>query len=96
MEVDEYTLQETIGKGAFAETFLGSKKGSTQKYAIKKFKKKSNYEEVIKKFIEEGISILKDIDHPNIIKLYEKKDKENEFYVIEEYCNGGNLRIFLD
>jgi len=39
MEVDEYTLQETIGKGAFAETFLGSKKGSTQKYAIKKFKK---------------------------------------------------------
>ena len=96
MEVDEYTLQETIGKGAFAETFLGSKKGSTQKYTIKKFKKKSNYEEVIKKFIEEGISILKDIDHPNIIKLYEKKDKENEFYVIEEYCNGGNLRIFLD
>ena len=39
---------------------------------------------------------MKDIDHPNIIKLYEKKDKENEFYVIEEYCNGGNLRIFLD
>ena len=96
MEVDEYTLQETIGKGAFAETFLGSKKGSTQKYAIKKFKKKSNYEEVIKKFIEEGISILKDIDHPNIIKLYEKKDKENEFYAIEEYCNGGDLKKFLD
>jgi hypothetical protein len=26
MEVDEYTLQQTIGKGSFAETFLGSKK----------------------------------------------------------------------
>ncbi len=39
---------------------------------------------------------MKDIDHPNIIKLYEKKDKENEFYVIEEYCNGGDLRIFLN
>ena len=39
MEVDDYTLQEAIGKGAFGDTFLASKKGSTQKYAIKKFEK---------------------------------------------------------
>ena len=96
MEVDEYTLQEIIEKGVFGEKFLGSKKGITQKYFIKKFENKLGFAKVAKKYIEAGISILKDIDHPNIIKLYEKKDKENEFYVIEEYCNGGDLKKFLD
>ena len=96
MEVDEYTLQDMIGKGVFGETYLGSKKGSTQKYFIKKFEKKLGFEKLAKKFIDESISILKDIDHPNIIKLYETKEKENEFYAIEEYCNGGDLKKFLD
>ena len=95
MEVDDYILQEAIGKGAFGDTFLASKKGSTQKYAIKKFEKKPNFVKV-RKIIDEGLSILKDLDHPNIVKIYETKDKEKEFYVIEEYCNGGDLKIFLN
>ena len=94
MELDDYILGDSLGKGAFGETFLGTKKGSTMKYAIKKFDKTQNDERL--RYIEQSIEILKNCNHPNIIKLCEVKEKENYLYIIEEYCNGGQLEKFLE
>ena len=94
MEIDDYILGDSLGKGAFGETFLCTKKGSTMKYAIKKFDKTQNDERL--RYIEQSIEILKNCNHPNIIKLCEVKEKENYLYIIEEYCNGGQLEKFLE
>jgi len=47
------------------------------------------------KFKEE-IDILKQIDHPNIIKLHEVFEDKNDYYLIMEECSGGSLfdRVF--
>lgn len=37
------------------------------------------------------INILKDLDHPNIVKLYEFYQDEKYYYLITEYCKGGEL-----
>jgi calcium-dependent protein kinase len=37
------------------------------------------------------IHILKHLDHPNILKLYEFYQDEKSFYIIYEYCAGGEL-----
>ena len=95
MEFDEYTLGESLGKGVFGESFLGSKKGSTMKYVIKKYDNTTSPAEV-KKYLDEGISILKESNHPNIIKLYDVKEKQDATYIIEEFCNGGTLEKFLE
>ena len=95
MELDEYILGESLGKGVFGETFLGSKKPSTIKYVIKKYDKTTSPAEV-KKYLDEGISILKESNHPNIIKLYDVKEKQDATYIIEEFCNGGTLEKFLE
>ena len=39
---------------------------------------------------------MKDMNHPNIIKLYDVKIYPNFIYIITEYCNGGNLKEFLE
>lgn len=31
------------------------------------------------------------MDHPNIIKLYEVYNDHNNFYIVTEYCSGGEL-----
>ena len=94
MEIDDYILGDSLGKGAFRETFLGTKKGSTMKYAIKKFNKTQHGESL--RYIEQGIEILKNCNHPIIIKLCEVKEKGDYLYIIEEYCNGGQLETFLE
>lgn len=37
------------------------------------------------------ISILKKLDHPNIIKLYEVYQDEKRYYIVTELCKGGEL-----
>jgi calcium-dependent protein kinase len=35
--------------------------------------------------------ILKTLDHPNIVRLFEMYVDEKHFYLISEYCEGGEL-----
>lgn len=41
-------------------------------------------------FIRE-IELLKNLDHPNILKIYEFYEDEDNFYLIEEFMNGKDL-----
>lgn len=52
-------------------------------------KKISSYEEQ-RKFICE-IQVLTQLDHPNILKLYEFYQDQKNYYIIIELCTGGEL-----
>ena len=90
--IDDLTLIKKIGKGAFGEVHLTSKQGTSIKYATKKLDK-SKYitNPRAKKYLDNEIEILKNINHPNIIKLIEIKDTPKYCYIVTEYCNGGSL-----
>ena len=96
MLVDDLTLIKPLGKGAFGEVFLTSKQGTTQKFATKQIDKKYAANPKAKKYLDNEIMILKDIDHENIVKLYDVKETSQYFYLVTEYCNGGGLSDCLD
>ena len=35
--------------------------------------------------------ILRKVDHPNILKLYEIYEEEKDFHLVTELCSGGEL-----
>ena len=37
------------------------------------------------------INILKDLDHPNILKMYEFFEDEKRYYIVTDICKGGEL-----
>lgn len=41
--------------------------------------------------IKNEINIMKVVDHPNIVKLYEFFEDDENFYIIQEFCSGGQL-----
>ena len=43
------------------------------------------------KGFQREIRILKKLDHPNILKLYEVFEDTKAYYLITEYCKGGEL-----
>eukprot|EP00831_Metopus_contortus_P032224 TRINITY_DN26087_c0_g1_i2.p1 TRINITY_DN26087_c0_g1~~TRINITY_DN26087_c0_g1_i2.p1 ORF type:complete len:128 (-),score=45.45 TRINITY_DN26087_c0_g1_i2:96-479(-) len=57
--------------------------------AMKKIEK--NDLDVSESEILAEIDILKNMDHPNIIKLYEFYQDKSSYYLITEYCSGGEL-----
>ena len=52
-------------------------------------KKVSSYEEQQKLICE--IQVLRTLDHPNILKLYEFYQDQKNYYIIIELCTGGEL-----
>ena len=97
MLVDDLTLIKKLGKGAFGEVFLTSKQGTSTKYATKKLdKSKYMNNPKAKKYLDNEISILKAINHPNIVKLIEIKDTSKYCYIVTEFCNGGSLSNCLE
>lgn len=41
------------------------------------------------------MEILKKLDHPNIIKLFEVYISEDNYYIVMELCEGGSLLRWL-
>ena len=91
MMIDEFTLTKCIGKGAFGEVFLSSKQGSSALFAIKKVPKSKADSPAIKKYFINEITILREISHPYIIHFETIKHTIHNYYIITEFCNGGDL-----
>ena len=96
MQIEDIVLIKPIGKGSFGQVFLTTKRGTQQQFATKKIQKSVALQEKVKKYFNNEIFILRNVSHPNIIKLYEIKQTLNNFYLVFELCNGGGLSSCLE
>ena len=96
MIVDDITLMDRIGKGSFGEVYITKRKNSNIIFATKKVPKSLAFQDKIKRYFNNEIFILKNIEHPNIIRLHEIKQTINNFYLVFDYCNGGTLTGCLE
>ena len=94
--VEDYTLEKIIGKGSFGQVYLTSKTGTNKLFATKKMPKTMVLQPKVKKYFNNEIHILENIDHPYIIKLYEIKQTINNYFLIFDFCNGGDLNHCLE
>ena len=85
-----YDLCSYIGKGGFGRVYKVRHKLSGQYRAMKIIQCKSS-PDIALTAIKKEINILKSLDHPNIIKVYEFFKTEKYIYIINELCTGGEL-----
>ena len=96
MKLENYELEKCLGKGAFGEVYLTSKKGDSKKYATKKLDREEIEQSESMKYLRNEIVLLQYLNHPNIVKFQEVKKSKKNFYIIMEYCNGGELSKALE
>ena len=96
MIVDQYTLEKSLGKGAYGEVYLTTVKGDSKLIATKKLDKDFCENPTMKKYLINEINILKMLNHPNIVKFVDLKKTSNHYYIMMEYCNGGELYKALE
>ncbi|KAL8424563.1 hypothetical protein Efla_005669 [Eimeria flavescens] len=85
---DFYVVDRTIGRGTWGEVKLVIDKQTKARRAAKKIPK--CYIEDVDRFRQE-IDIMKSLDHPNIVRLFETFEDLTDFYLVMEYCSGGEL-----
>ena len=93
--IDDYIIKNTIGKGTFSTVKLGEHIKTKQKVAIKILNKEKIKEKEDLERIKREIKILQMMDHPNIIKTYKISENAKNYYIIMEYCDGGELFNYI-
>ncbi|XP_026082068.1 serine/threonine-protein kinase ULK2-like isoform X3 [Carassius auratus] len=90
----EYSRKDLVGHGAFAVVFKGRHKKKTDwEIAIKSINKKNLSKSQI--LLGKEIKILKELQHENIVALYDVQETPSSVFLVMEYCNGGDLADYL-
>ena len=75
--INQYIIIKKLGKGCFATVLLCKDSTTGEKFAVKKMNKKSLRFKIVSKGVtgydclKEELSVLKKLDHPNILWLHE-------------------------
>ena len=85
---ESYSLNHILGHGAFGKVFSATHLQTRIERAIKCVDKQNLTLEARKRMMEE-VEILKDLDHPNIVRVIEVIEDERNLNIVTELCSGG-------
>ena len=85
-----YRLERLLGRGGFAEVYLGSHIHLGTRVAVKVFSPRP--EPSHSRQILEEASAYARLDHPHIIRMFEFGYEQEAPYVVMQYAPGGTLR----
>ncbi|KAL4015164.1 hypothetical protein IC575_027401 [Cucumis melo] len=93
--IGNYILERRIGSGSFAVVWKSRHRHLGTVFAVKEIHKKKLLPKVSDSLLRE-ISILRTVNHPNIIHLFEAIQTDDSIYLILEYCAGGDLWDYIN
>ncbi len=92
IQLGKYKLiRKKIGKGSFSKIYKAVDKNETE-VAVKIIKKKNIKNE---KLIQREISVLQSLHHQNVISLLDVFTTNNNYYLVFEYCENGDLKNYI-
>ena len=94
--IQDYTIGKKLGEGAYAVVHSAFNKKTHDKLAMKIYdKEKILSNESRKKSVQREIKLLKQLDHPNIVKLYESIDTKKSLNLVMEHVEGKSLYEYI-
>jgi serine/threonine protein kinase len=95
-----YILGKTIGQGTSGKVKLAMNSDTGLKVAVKIIQKglslkRGDNPNDVRKILEKEITIMKLIEHPSIMKIYDVYESSKELFLILEYVEGGELFDYL-
>ncbi|KAI9988271.1 hypothetical protein PInf_021669 [Phytophthora infestans] len=87
---DVYTLGKELGAGTFSVVREATHKTTGERFAIKCIKRAQLSADDLEALVAE-VKILREMQHPHIVKLYDVFQEEKYFFLVTEYMPGGEL-----
>ncbi|XP_066516019.1 serine/threonine-protein kinase SIK1-like [Hoplias malabaricus] len=94
LQVGFYEIIRTLGKGNFAVVKLARHKVTKTQVAIKIIDKTRLDSSDLEKLNRE-VQIMKLLNHPHIIKLYQVMETKDMLYIVTEYAKNGEMFDYL-
>ena len=90
-----YQIIEELGAGGMGTVYMGLDTQTNLPVAIKQLRPEMVSPELIERFQREG-QALRDLNHPNIVRMLAAVEQDGSHYLIMDYVSGGDLRQRFD
>ena len=94
---ERFAIERLIGQGGMGEVYLGRDEQTGEPVAIKRLKPEllAADPDMVTRFVQEG-EALRQLNHPNIVRMLAAALHNHTHYLILEYVAGGSLQEYLE
>ncbi|EAY23740.1 CAMK family protein kinase [Trichomonas vaginalis G3] len=89
--IKQYNVLAEVGHGAYGTVFRVFNKLDRRAYAIKVYPKSNLQTEKQEREFQREIDAMAYIKHPGLVALHDFFDDSDNFYLVMDYCHGGEL-----
>ena len=94
-KIGQYILGKSIGEGTFGKVKIGTHITTKEKVAVKILEKSKITDIADVERVSREIHILKTVQHPHVVQLYEIIETPKKLYLIMEFASGGELFDYI-
>ena len=91
---DKYQQLDRLGEGSFGKVFKVKNKNTGEFFVVKEINKSALLNNNKKNKVSKEIVNLKNINNINIIKISDFFEDANNYYIVNELCDNGNLEKY--
>ena len=88
---EKYRIGNVIGEGAFGQVREIRNRDNLDEVRACKILTKSKMSPEEHASLKNEFNNLKNLDHPNILKMHELFEDDKRYYIVTEKCEGGEL-----
>ena len=90
-----YALGDQLGKGSYAIVKAAYSRKHQKQVAIKIVTKKKAPDDYLTKFLPREIQVMKQLDHPNVVRMHEAIETSSRIYLILDLADNGDLLEYI-
>ncbi|CAD8120799.1 unnamed protein product [Paramecium sonneborni] len=91
-----FKMSDKVGEGSYGQVFKGVDDKTKDLVAIKMLSKSViNEDEYLRDGLMNEIKIMRDLQGNNVVKLIDVLETANNYYIVQEFCDGGDLQHLL-
>jgi serine/threonine protein kinase len=91
-KIGRYEIKKLLGRGGFGSVYLAQDEQLKRDVAIKLNLSSSASSQAVKMFLDEA-QILAELDHPNIVSVYDVGTYEGDIYIVSKLVDGTDLAM---
>lgn len=93
-KIGKYKIIKKVGEGAFGKVYQVQHLENNKIFAIKQIGKKKMTEQLMENLKRE-VKISYELSHNKLVKCYNTMESKKNYYIVFEFCSGGDLSVFL-
>ena len=95
-KLGKYILIKEIGKGQFGTVYVAQSEEDQKQYAVKCVNRNQiDGNPMLKRLLKTEVRVMNNIHHTNIMHLFDFLESSNNYYLIMQYCNNGDLEDYM-